>query len=163
LVRVPTSSATRTPAPDGRALRRCMGAKGEDFYNELAVRYGFEKEAGVIQDLYLAERRRRRGRGARRSSWNSRPLCGPRATSKSAWRPFERLASRTFRCTRFPRATECGRRSSRPSRECSRTPRGGVTATRKRAQASYSRRRYAPPRANSLGVVPIFHDAAVVG
>jgi F420-dependent oxidoreductase-like protein len=31
-----------------------MGARGKNFYNELAVRYGFEKEAAFIQDLYLA-------------------------------------------------------------------------------------------------------------
>jgi F420-dependent oxidoreductase-like protein len=30
-----------------------MGAKGKNFYNELMVRYGFEKEAATIQDLYL--------------------------------------------------------------------------------------------------------------
>lgn len=31
-----------------------MGAKGRNFYNELACRYGYEKEAAEIQDLYLA-------------------------------------------------------------------------------------------------------------
>ncbi len=31
-----------------------MGAKGRNFYNDLACRYGFEKEAAAIQDLYLA-------------------------------------------------------------------------------------------------------------
>ncbi|MDV2476592.1 LLM class F420-dependent oxidoreductase [Rhodococcus zopfii] len=31
-----------------------MGAKGKNFYNDLAVRYGFAKEAEAIQDLYLA-------------------------------------------------------------------------------------------------------------
>ena len=31
-----------------------MGAKGKNFYNDLAVRYGYEKEAETIQDLYLA-------------------------------------------------------------------------------------------------------------
>lgn len=31
-----------------------MGAKGRNFYNDLAVRYGFEQEAAEIQDLYLA-------------------------------------------------------------------------------------------------------------
>ncbi|NAS22694.1 LLM class F420-dependent oxidoreductase [Herbidospora sp. NEAU-GS84] len=31
-----------------------MGAKGKNFYNDLAVRYGYEKEAAEIQDLYLA-------------------------------------------------------------------------------------------------------------
>ncbi len=30
-----------------------MGAKGKNFYNELACRYGFEAEAAKIQDLYL--------------------------------------------------------------------------------------------------------------
>ena len=30
-----------------------MGAKGKNFYNALACRYGFEKEAAEIQDLYL--------------------------------------------------------------------------------------------------------------
>jgi len=31
-----------------------MGAKGKNFYNDLVCRYGFEKEAAEIQDLYLA-------------------------------------------------------------------------------------------------------------
>lgn len=31
-----------------------MGAKGKNFYHDLAVRYGFEAEANKIQDLYLA-------------------------------------------------------------------------------------------------------------
>lgn len=31
-----------------------MGAKGRNFYNELACRYGYEQEAEEIQDLYLA-------------------------------------------------------------------------------------------------------------
>ena len=31
-----------------------MGAKGHNFYNALACRYGYEKEAELIQDLYLA-------------------------------------------------------------------------------------------------------------
>jgi alkanesulfonate monooxygenase SsuD/methylene tetrahydromethanopterin reductase-like flavin-dependent oxidoreductase (luciferase family) len=31
-----------------------MGAKGRNFYNDLARRYGFEKEAETIQDLYLS-------------------------------------------------------------------------------------------------------------
>jgi F420-dependent oxidoreductase-like protein len=31
-----------------------MGAKGKNFYNDLCRRYGWEKEAELIQDLYLA-------------------------------------------------------------------------------------------------------------
>jgi F420-dependent oxidoreductase-like protein len=34
-----------------------MGARGRNFYNELARRYGYEKEAALIQDLYLAGKR----------------------------------------------------------------------------------------------------------
>ncbi len=34
-----------------------MGAKGKNFYNDLAVRYGFEAAAAQIQDLYLAGNR----------------------------------------------------------------------------------------------------------
>lgn len=30
-----------------------MGAKGRNFYNDLACRYGYEEEAATIQDLYL--------------------------------------------------------------------------------------------------------------
>ena len=31
-----------------------MGARGKNFYNDLAVRYGYEEQASKIQDLYLA-------------------------------------------------------------------------------------------------------------
>jgi alkanesulfonate monooxygenase SsuD/methylene tetrahydromethanopterin reductase-like flavin-dependent oxidoreductase (luciferase family) len=31
-----------------------MGARGANFYNDLAVRYGYADEAAKVQDLYLA-------------------------------------------------------------------------------------------------------------
>src|ERR687894_888198 len=34
-----------------------MGAKGKNFYNDLARRYGFEAEAELVQDLYLDGRK----------------------------------------------------------------------------------------------------------
>jgi alkanesulfonate monooxygenase SsuD/methylene tetrahydromethanopterin reductase-like flavin-dependent oxidoreductase (luciferase family) len=34
-----------------------MGAKGRNFYNDLACRYGYEAEAANIQELYLAGRK----------------------------------------------------------------------------------------------------------
>ena len=34
-----------------------MGARGQNFYNRLAQRYGFEAEATTIQDHYLAGRK----------------------------------------------------------------------------------------------------------
>ena len=35
-----------------------MGSKGKNFYNDLVSRYGFEKEARLIQDLYLSGRKK---------------------------------------------------------------------------------------------------------
>ena len=34
-----------------------MGARGKNFYNNMAVRYGYGKEAAAIQDAYLAGRK----------------------------------------------------------------------------------------------------------
>ena len=35
-----------------------MGAKGKNFYNDVARAYGYEKEAAEIQDLYLGGNKR---------------------------------------------------------------------------------------------------------
>jgi F420-dependent oxidoreductase-like protein len=35
-----------------------MGARSKNFYNDLACRYGYEREAAVIQDLYLSGRKK---------------------------------------------------------------------------------------------------------
>ena len=35
-----------------------MGARGKNFYNDLACQYGYEKEAKEIQDLYLGGNKR---------------------------------------------------------------------------------------------------------
>jgi len=35
-----------------------MGAKGKNFYNDLACVYGYEKEATEIQDLYLSGKKK---------------------------------------------------------------------------------------------------------
>ena len=35
-----------------------MGARDKNFYNQLACEYGFEKEAGEIQDLYLSGKKK---------------------------------------------------------------------------------------------------------
>jgi F420-dependent oxidoreductase-like protein len=55
---------TDDPAEEQAALDRVrahlalyiggMGAKGKNFYNELACRYGFEAEAQTVQDLFLS-------------------------------------------------------------------------------------------------------------
>jgi F420-dependent oxidoreductase-like protein len=58
---------TDDPDEEARALTRVrehlalyvggMGARGRNFYNDLVRRYGFEREAASVQDLYLAGRK----------------------------------------------------------------------------------------------------------
>jgi F420-dependent oxidoreductase-like protein len=55
-----------------------MGAKGKNFYNELAVRYGFEEEAGRIQDLYLAGNKREAEAAVPQEFLELTTLCGPK-------------------------------------------------------------------------------------
>ncbi len=54
-----------------------MGAKGKNFYNELAVRYGFEREAAEIQDLYLAGKKREAEAAVPAEFLELTTLCGP--------------------------------------------------------------------------------------
>jgi F420-dependent oxidoreductase-like protein len=62
-----TALITDDPAAEAAALAKVratmalyvggMGARGKNFYNDLAVRYGFADDAAVVQDLYLAGRK----------------------------------------------------------------------------------------------------------
>ena len=54
-----------------------MGAKGKNFYNELAVRYGFAREAALIQDLYLAGEKTRAEAAVPEEFLELTTLCGP--------------------------------------------------------------------------------------
>jgi F420-dependent oxidoreductase-like protein len=56
-----------------------MGAKGKNFYNELAIRYGFAEAAGVIQDLYLAGKRREAESAIPEELLELVTLCGPKS------------------------------------------------------------------------------------
>jgi len=64
-----------------------MGAKGKNFYNALACRYGYEKEAGEIQDLYLAGRKDEAAQKVPDALLEATSLCGPEGYVK------ERLAA----------------------------------------------------------------------
>jgi F420-dependent oxidoreductase-like protein len=55
-----------------------MGAKGKNFYNELAVRYGFEKEATLIQDLYLSGKKKEAEAAIPDEFLELTSLCGPK-------------------------------------------------------------------------------------
>jgi hypothetical protein len=54
-----------------------MGAKGKNFYNELAVRYGYEEEAAIIQDLYLAGKKTEAEAAVPAEFLELTTLCGP--------------------------------------------------------------------------------------
>jgi F420-dependent oxidoreductase-like protein len=55
-----------------------MGARGKNFYNDLACRYGFEAAAKTIQDLYLAGRKDEATAAVPNELADEVSLCGPR-------------------------------------------------------------------------------------
>ena len=59
-----------------------MGAKGKNFYNELAVRYGFEREAATIQELYLAGKKHEAEAAVPEEFLELTTLCGPKSYVK---------------------------------------------------------------------------------
>jgi F420-dependent oxidoreductase-like protein len=54
-----------------------MGAKDKNFYNTLACRYGYEKEAAEIQDLYLSGRKEEAEARVPSELLEATSLCGP--------------------------------------------------------------------------------------
>jgi F420-dependent oxidoreductase-like protein len=66
-----------------------MGARGKNFYNDLACRYGFEEAAKTIQDLYLAGRKDEATAAVPNELADEVALVGPTARIKdrlAAWR-----------------------------------------------------------------------------
>jgi len=66
-----------------------MGAKGQNFYNALACRYGFEAEAAEIQDLYLAGNKREAEAKVPAELLESMSLCGPESYIKERIAAFK--------------------------------------------------------------------------
>ena len=66
-----------------------MGAKGKNFYNELAIRYGYEKEAEVIQDLYLSGKKREAAAAVPAEFLELTTLCGPKGYVKERIAAFK--------------------------------------------------------------------------
>ena len=54
-----------------------MGAKGRNFYNDLACRYGFEAEAAEIQDLYLDGKKDEAAAAVPEGLLEAATICGP--------------------------------------------------------------------------------------
>ena len=55
-----------------------MGARGKNFYNDLACRYGYEEAAGRIQDLYLSGKKNEAIASVPDALVDEVALCGPR-------------------------------------------------------------------------------------
>ena len=55
-----------------------MGARGRNFYNDVARRYGYEAAAKTIQDLYLAGRKDEAATAVPDALVDEVALCGPR-------------------------------------------------------------------------------------
>jgi F420-dependent oxidoreductase-like protein len=54
-----------------------MGARGRNFYNDLAQRYGFEAEAKQIQDLYLDGKKKEAAAAVPDGLLEAATICGP--------------------------------------------------------------------------------------
>lgn len=54
-----------------------MGARGRNFYNDLACRYGYEAEAKLVQDLYLDGRKDEAAKAVPAALVEATTLCGP--------------------------------------------------------------------------------------
>jgi F420-dependent oxidoreductase-like protein len=66
-----------------------MGARGRNFYNALACRYGYEREAGEVQELYLGGKKREAAAAVPDALVDEVALVGPReriAARLDAWR-----------------------------------------------------------------------------
>ena len=85
-----------------------MGARGRNFYNDIACRYGYEEAAKKVQDLYLAGRKAEAEAAVPDALVDEVALCGPRERVRELlgeWRASgvttlmvagDRLAARTM-------------------------------------------------------------------
>jgi len=69
-------------------------------YNELMVRYGFEKEAAIIQDLLPQWQKKEAEAAIPTSSWKLTTLCGPASYVKERVAAFREAGVTHLQCTR---------------------------------------------------------------
>ena len=83
-----------------------MGAKGKNFYNELACRYGFEKEAAAIQDLYLAGKKKEAEALVPDELLELTSLCGPEGYVKERVAAFREAGVTHLQVSPIPRGEQ---------------------------------------------------------
>lgn len=76
-----------------------MGAKGKNFYNDLACRYGYEAEAATIQDLYLAGKREQAVAAVPTELVRATSLIGPASFVKERLAAFAAAGATTLNVT----------------------------------------------------------------
>ncbi len=75
-----------------------MGARGRNFYNDLACRYGYEAAAREIQDLYLAGRKLEAMAAVPDALVDEVALCGPKERIAELLEPWKASRATTLVC-----------------------------------------------------------------
>jgi F420-dependent oxidoreductase-like protein len=75
-----------------------MGARGKNFYNELACRYGFEEAAKTIQDFYLAGKKTEAAAAVPDQLADEVALVGPAARIRDRLKPWRDSGVTTMIC-----------------------------------------------------------------
>jgi F420-dependent oxidoreductase-like protein len=75
-----------------------MGARGKNFYNDLACRYGFEEAAGKIQDLYLDGKKGEAAAAVPNQLADEVALVGPAARIRERLAPWRESGVTTMIC-----------------------------------------------------------------
>ena len=75
-----------------------MGARGKNFYNDLACRYGYEEAAREIQDLYLAGKKNEAIAAVPDTLVDEVALCGPKERIAELLEPWKRSRVTTLIC-----------------------------------------------------------------
>ncbi|HEU0102809.1 MAG TPA: LLM class F420-dependent oxidoreductase [Mycobacteriales bacterium] len=73
-----------------------MGARGRNFYNDLARRYGYEREAELIQDLYLDGRKAEAAAAVPEELLRATSLVGPLGHVRERLAAFREAGATTF-------------------------------------------------------------------
>ena len=75
-----------------------MGARGKNFYNDLACRYGYEAAASEIQDLYLDGKKNEAAAAVPDSLVDEVALCGPKERIAELLQTWKRSRVTTLIC-----------------------------------------------------------------
>ncbi len=76
-----------------------MGAPGKNFYNDIACRYGYEKEAASIQVLYLQGKKKEAIAAVPSALVDEVALCGPKERIRDRLQAWEEAGVSTLICT----------------------------------------------------------------